>query len=153
MELSFFILTFVSEFSRVLKAYGNIATIQQIKSIMDKMKRLFAADEVFSAAATALQKAFTETMLEAVPFNEDGKFLFTQEGEMDYSECPTITLVGGTSDTCVGFEKGGVDILYILFGDGEADWDTYGYEPEEISIESIRDIMFLMDEWFKSHKN
>ena len=118
---------------------------------MDKMKKLNAADEAFSAAVTALQRAFSETMLDVVPFNDDDKFVFTNEGGMDFSELPMVTLGDGSSDTCVGLQKGSDDILYLLFGDGEDEWDTYEYEPEEVSIEGLRDVMFLMDEWLKKH--
>lgn len=120
---------------------------------MDKMKKLNAADTALCEAAIALQRAFTETMLDVVPFNEDDKFIFFKEGEMDYSELPTVTLGDGTSDTCVGLQKGSDGIIYLLFGDGEDEWDTYEYEPEEVSIDGLRDVISLMEEWWLKKHN
>lgn len=114
---------------------------------MGKMDKLRAADAAFSVVVTNLQECFAETMLNAVPFNEEDKFIFFNEGGMDYSELPEIRLEDGTSNVCVGLQRDG-NILYILFGDGEDEWDTYEYEPEDVSVEGLREIIYLMGEWF-----
>ena len=129
------------------KSVGIFPNNKQIILIMGKMDKLRAADAAFSVAVTNLQECFAETMLNAVPFNEEDKFIFFNEGGMDYSELPEILLEDGTSNVCVGLQRDG-NILYILFGDGEDEWDTYEYEPEDISVGGLREIIYLMDEWF-----
>lgn len=126
---------------------------------MKNLEKFDAIDTQFAIAVENLQRAFSEEMLNVIPFNEDNEFLFEKDGNVDYNELPDIILGDGTRDRFAGFCKDSEGILYILVGDSygvgyvvDDTWGADSYEPEEISIVSLRDIAWFVDEWLDSRK-
>ena len=115
---------------------------------MDTLKSFYETDTAFSKACDALCSAFQAVMLEKIPFNEDDRFIFTEEGGMDVEELPTITIGDGTQSTCIGLEKGD-DCLYVLFGDDDDEEYQFELSAEEVSVEGIREIFFLLEDRLK----
>lgn len=126
---------------------------------MKNLEKFDAIDTQFAIAVENLQRAFSEEMLNVIPFNEDNEFLFEKDGNVDYNELPDIILGDGTRDRFAGFCKDSEGILYILVGDSygvgyvvDDTWGADSYEPEEISIVSLRDIAWFVDDWLDSRK-
>lgn len=126
---------------------------------MKNLEKFDAIDTQFAIAVENLQRAFSEEMLNVIPFNEDNEFLFEKDGNVDYNDLPDIILGDGTRDRFAGFCKDSEGILYILVGDSygvgyvvDDTWGADSYEPEEISIVSLRDIAWFVDDWLDSQK-
>lgn len=126
---------------------------------MKNLEKFDAIDTQFAIAVENLQRAFSEEMLNVIPFNEDNEFLFEKDGNVDYNDLPDIILGDGTRDRFAGFCKDSEGILYILVGDSygvgyvvDDTWGADSYEPEEISIVSLRDIAWFVDDWLDSRK-
>lgn len=119
---------------------------------MKNLEKFDAIDTQFAIAVENLQRAFSEEMLNVIPFNEDNEFLFEKDGNVDYNDLPDIILGDGTRDRFAGFCKDSEGILYILVGDADDTWGADSYEPEEISIVSLRDIAWFVDDWLDSRK-
>lgn len=126
---------------------------------MKNLEKFDAIDTQFAIAVENLQRAFSEEMLNVIPFNEDNEFLFEKDGNVDYNDLPDIILGDGTRDRFAGFCKDSEGILYILVGDSygvgyvvDDTWGADSYEPEEISIISLRDIAWFVDDWLDCRK-
>lgn len=126
---------------------------------MKNLEKFDAIDTQFAIAVENLQRAFSEEILNVIPFNEDNEFLFEKDGNVDYNDLPDIILGDGTRDRFAGFCKDSEGILYILVGDSygvgyvvDDTWGADSYEPEEISIVSLRDIAWFVDDWLDSRK-
>ena len=72
---------------------------------MKNLEKFDAIDTQFAIAVENLQRAFSEEMLNVIPFNEDNEFLFEKDGNVDYNELPDIILGDGTRDRFAGFCK------------------------------------------------
>lgn len=112
------------------------------------------AENAYRNALQGLKTTIEETILNIIPFNEDKRFIFEDDGVMDDYDLPEIWEYDSeTSDILRGFEwyeDWSGKHVYIILGEDGAEMN---YELDELETSSFIDIKFAIDEWlYKSGK-
>ena len=115
----------------------------------ERLKEWDYAEDMLRKADEVLCEVAEETIRKVIPFNEDDRFVFTEDGGMDEDDMPTIWRYEFINDSA--WKLRGFEIynkrIEVLLGEGED--DETSCRLQDIVTTSYGEIKWAIDDWLE----
>ena len=115
----------------------------------ERLKKWDNAEDMWLKADDILRDVVEDTIRNVIPFNEDDRFIFTDDGGMDKDDMPTLWKYGIPND--IPYKLRGFEIfnkrVEALLGEGEE--DETSCRLFDINPTSYEEMKWAIDNWLK----